>query len=89
MTDPTKDAAALKTTVDLDASSRLLPVPCTCNAGRVMLGSRVWSPCAICDGTGDRTKNRNYREGFAACLALLREPDAPVTDIDVHTGEPT
>jgi len=68
----------------LFAACQMPPVPCTCNAGRVMLGSRVWSPCVICDGTGDRTKNRNYREGYTAGFAV-----ALARDTDVHTGEPT
>lgn len=56
------------------------PIPCTCTAGRVMYGPNVWSPCAICDGTGDRTKNRNFRDGHSAGFAEALELDAPVIE---------
>jgi hypothetical protein len=44
-------------------------VLCSCDKGRVFLHDTVWTPCNICDGTGDRMKNRNYRDGWNAALA--------------------
>jgi len=62
------------------------PTPCSCNQGRVMLGPSVWSPCVICDGTGDRSKNQNYRDGWNAALAAHPPEPALRKEIEVLRG---